>query len=190
MCHSPMDEIRGRSRPSDVSPIPYPEVSSDIIEHVLNDQTEFLRRWTQQLEEWNAQNARWVRVLENWEERFASRPGAPCAHNCSAVSVAMDQQEKAELMHATRDMPGYVPAEKPYPNRAFAAGLQISHSSSEKNWRPAWVVFPLKAFRGCNYTFVRIQSHWDDEQLLRELRRVYDKLRTPWRKWFSLKSVR
>ncbi|KAI1792092.1 hypothetical protein LXA43DRAFT_944505 [Ganoderma leucocontextum] len=77
---------------------------------------------------------------------------------------------------------------KPYPSRPYAAGLPVRQCSDD--WRPKWAVFPLKASRGSSYTFLRIDAGWDDAALLRELGRSYDKLRTFWRKWFSLRSVR
>ncbi|KAI0090228.1 hypothetical protein BDY19DRAFT_984582 [Irpex rosettiformis] len=76
-----------------------------------------------------------------------------------------------------------------YPNIPFAAGLALGIQSLPRSgWQPVWQVFPLKAFRGSNYTFLKIESHWDDADLLRELSRTYDRLRT-WRKWFSLRNV-
>ncbi|KAI0328303.1 hypothetical protein GY45DRAFT_1326587 [Cubamyces sp. BRFM 1775] len=78
---------------------------------------------------------------------------------------------------------------KPYPHRPYAAGLHTVRRCSE-DWNPCWEVFPLKAFRGSSYTYIKISAKWDDEDLLRELGRSYDKLRTIWRKWFSLRSVR
>ena len=38
-----------------------------------------------------------------------------------------------------------------------------------ESWKPAWDVFPLKVYRGCNMKVVEIQRNWDDEELLREL---------------------
>ncbi|KAI0788316.1 hypothetical protein C8Q74DRAFT_1196835 [Fomes fomentarius] len=78
---------------------------------------------------------------------------------------------------------------KPYPHRPYAAGLRVVQRCSN-DWSPPWEVFPLKAFRGSSYTYLKIQAHWDDAELLKELGRSYDKLRTVWRKWFSLRSVR
>lgn len=75
-----------------------------------------------------------------------------------------------------------------YPNIPFAAGLAIGIQNIP-SWQPVWQVFPLKAFRGSDYTFLKIQPHWDDADLLRELSKTYDRLRT-WRKWFSLRNVR
>ncbi|KAI0806082.1 hypothetical protein BC629DRAFT_1282444, partial [Irpex lacteus] len=74
-----------------------------------------------------------------------------------------------------------------YPNIPFAAGLAIGIQNIP-SWQPVWQVFPLKAFRGSDYTFLKIQPHWDDADLLRELSKTYDRLRT-WRKWFSLRNV-
>ncbi|KAI0353640.1 hypothetical protein OH77DRAFT_1406358 [Trametes cingulata] len=78
---------------------------------------------------------------------------------------------------------------RPYPHRPYAAGLHAVRRCSD-DWRPPWRVFPLKAFRGSSYTYIKIRANWDDEDLLRELSRSYDRLRTVWRKWFSLRSVR
>ncbi|KAF9811056.1 hypothetical protein IEO21_06685 [Rhodonia placenta] len=79
---------------------------------------------------------------------------------------------------------------KPYPNRAFAAGLAISKKGCGDGWKPDWDgVFPLKVFRGAEYRVVRVPAHWDDESLLRELRKTYDGLRKVWRKWVSLRNV-
>jgi len=78
---------------------------------------------------------------------------------------------------------------RPYPNRAVAAGLVSPAERCEDNWKPAWSVFPLKVFRGADHTMLRISADWDDEALLRELRKTYDELRTVWRKWFSLRNV-
>ncbi|RPD58615.1 hypothetical protein L226DRAFT_466392 [Lentinus tigrinus ALCF2SS1-7] len=78
---------------------------------------------------------------------------------------------------------------RPYPSRPYAVELRAVRRFSD-DWSPPWKVFPLKAFRGSSYTFLKIQAHWDDADLLRELSRSYDKLRTVWRKWFSLRSVR
>ncbi|KAI0656399.1 hypothetical protein C8Q70DRAFT_1077431 [Cubamyces menziesii] len=78
---------------------------------------------------------------------------------------------------------------RPYPHRPYAVGLRAVRRCSE-DWNPPWEVFPLKAFKGSSYTYIKIQAKWDDEDLLKELGRSYDKLRTVWRKWFSLRSVR
>ncbi|RPD55002.1 hypothetical protein L226DRAFT_555066 [Lentinus tigrinus ALCF2SS1-7] len=57
---------------------------------------------------------------------------------------------------------------RPYPSRPYAAGLQAVRRCSD-DWSPPWKVFPLKAFRGSSYTFLKIQANWDDADLLREL---------------------
>ena len=79
-----------------------------------------------------------------------------------------------------------------YPSLPFAAGLRLMKKDlmCTAEWKPAWKVFPLKAFRGSSFTYMKIYPHWDDEALLSELNRTYDKLRTVWRKWFSLRGVR
>ena len=79
---------------------------------------------------------------------------------------------------------------QPYVNLVHAAGLPHTLKKEKGDgWDPVWTVFPLKVFRGSAYKFVKIQSDWDDEALLSELRKAYDELRTVWRKWFSLRSV-
>lgn len=95
--------------------------------------------------------------------------------------------------------PMYTMTSAPYPNLAYAAGLYIPSvpdrprnkeaRQQKTDWNPTWEVFPLKAFRGSSYTILKIQREWTDEELLRALKRTYDKLRTPLRKWLSLKSV-
>ncbi|OCH89483.1 hypothetical protein OBBRIDRAFT_813173 [Obba rivulosa] len=78
---------------------------------------------------------------------------------------------------------------KPYPNLPYAAGLRTAKRCSKDGWNPVWKVFPLKMFRGADWAYLKVQPVWDDEQLLRELSKSYDRLRTVWRKWFSLRSV-
>lgn len=81
-----------------------------------------------------------------------------------------------------------------YPNIPYAAGLRLTTkdqlSRDLPTWAPAWKVFPLKVFRGSDFKYLKIQADWDDEMLLRELNKTYDRLRTVWRKWFSLRNVR
>lgn len=76
-----------------------------------------------------------------------------------------------------------------YRNIPYAVGLGITSVAPAPQWQPAWRTFPLKVFRGSDYTVMKVQAHWDDEVLLRELRKTYDRLRT-WRKWLSLRNVR
>ncbi|EJF64827.1 hypothetical protein DICSQDRAFT_52078 [Dichomitus squalens LYAD-421 SS1] len=75
-----------------------------------------------------------------------------------------------------------------YPSRVHATGLPVRQFSGD--WKPKWEVFPLKAFRGSSYKYLKITKDWDDAALLKELSRSYNELRTIWRKWFSLRSVR
>lgn len=83
---------------------------------------------------------------------------------------------------------------KAYPNIPYAAGLRSTRkpkpSSDLLAWKPVWTIFPLKVFRGSDFTYLNIQAGWDDEMLLRELNKTYDHLRTVWRKWISLRNVR
>ncbi|KZT73461.1 hypothetical protein DAEQUDRAFT_645486, partial [Daedalea quercina L-15889] len=79
---------------------------------------------------------------------------------------------------------------QPYTNLLQAVGLPHTlKKESDDRWRPVWVKFPLKVFRGSEYKLLEIRADWDDEALLSELRKTYDELRTVWRKWFSLRSV-
>ena len=79
---------------------------------------------------------------------------------------------------------------QPYVNLVHASGLPYTlKEEQDGKWHPVWTVFPLKVFRGSAYRFVKVQADWDDEALLSQLRKTYDQLRTPWRKWFSLRSV-
>lgn len=61
-------------------------------------------------------------------------------------------------------------------------------------WKPAWhntgFPFPLKVFRGTATELLKVRWDWDDHDLLRELNTTYDKMRTVWRKYLSLRSVR
>ncbi|TBU42785.1 hypothetical protein BD309DRAFT_865574 [Dichomitus squalens] len=56
-------------------------------------------------------------------------------------------------------------------------------------WKPTWEVFPLKVYRGYDLRVIEIQRDWDDEELLRELGIAYDRLRTWYRKYFSVMNV-
>ncbi|EMD36606.1 hypothetical protein CERSUDRAFT_95896 [Gelatoporia subvermispora B] len=79
---------------------------------------------------------------------------------------------------------------KSYPDLPHAAGLRTGKKCSEDGqWQPMWAVFPLKVFRGGDWVYLKIQPQWEDERLLCELSKTYDRLRTVWRKWFSLRSV-
>lgn len=85
---------------------------------------------------------------------------------------------------------GEVPQSYPYPNIAAAAGIGgpgVHRFKPESDWRPSWNFFQLIAFRGATSTTIMIKPDWDDEQLLRELYRTYNKLRS-WRRLFSLKT--
>lgn len=43
-------------------------------------------------------------------------------------------------------------------------------------WKPTWVVFHLKAFRGLQCQVIEIHCGWDDEQLLKALKKAYKAL--------------
>ncbi|EMD33725.1 hypothetical protein CERSUDRAFT_67868 [Gelatoporia subvermispora B] len=85
-----------------------------------------------------------------------------------------------------------------YPDMARAAGIQVFtrrdlpyyySTSAQRPWIPPHSVFPLKAFRGADYTVLYIEPSWDDAKLLQELKKTYDSLRGLWRRCFSLKNV-
>lgn len=89
-------------------------------------------------------------------------------------------------------------ARGPCPNMAHAAGLQVYttngasyyySTAAQQPWVSLQGAFPLKAFRGSDYTILYIEPSWDDEELLRELRKTYNSLRGLWRRCFSLKNV-
>lgn len=85
-----------------------------------------------------------------------------------------------------------------YPNPAVAAGFLLatpyqnpiplprqSTSGLNANARdPPPETYSIKAFRGTEHTTLVVYTYWDDAELLRELGRTYDRLRT-WRKWVS-----
>jgi hypothetical protein len=73
---------------------------------------------------------------------------------------------------------------EPYTNPAAAVGLPVD---IQPPLGPR--DFDLAVFRGNSKQFLHISRYWDDEQLLQELSRVYDRLRG-WRKYFSLKGLR
>ncbi|KDQ58972.1 hypothetical protein JAAARDRAFT_128216 [Jaapia argillacea MUCL 33604] len=115
------------------------------------------------------------RKLAEWEARSIDRD--------AGISRRLEAQ--VDLLIQTQN------AFNRYRNLPDAAGLRIANIDipHHPSWKPAWTIFPLKVFRGCDYQFLKISSDWDDADLLRELSRKYDSLRTVWRKWFSLKSV-
>ncbi|KIP11009.1 hypothetical protein PHLGIDRAFT_21907 [Phlebiopsis gigantea 11061_1 CR5-6] len=117
-----------------------------------------------------------------------------------------DNLSLAELVSPNMDLPGRFQSEgydtkdfnikelEAYsPKIVLATGL--GHPFLQRNcpsgpkWSPPWKVFPLKAFRGSDFTYVKIKSDWDDEALLRQISKTYEDLRKFWRRWFSLRSV-
>ena len=56
-------------------------------------------------------------------------------------------------------------------------------------WCPKWDTFSLAVWRARNYETIDVKPEWDDEDLLRELKKTYDNLRS-WRKLLSLKGPR
>ncbi|TFK53631.1 hypothetical protein OE88DRAFT_1265307 [Heliocybe sulcata] len=78
----------------------------------------------------------------------------------------------------------------PYANVAAAAGLGgpgVYHFKPDGNWRPTWNFFQLMAYRGSQSTSIMIKPDWDDERLLKELSKTYNRLRS-WRRVFSLQT--
>ena len=108
-------------------------------------------------------------------------------NNSSYSVIVHDNNGARDEKYTTEALQGY-------PNLPYAAGLKVPGlkygSPCMSSWQPVWKVFPLKAFRGASFTYIKIKADWDDEALLWELNRTYDNLRTVWRKWFSLRSVR
>jgi hypothetical protein len=106
---------------------------------------------------------------------------------CIPAVVHDFQAEKQSVASMNPDL-------EAYPNLPFATGLVKSFGkvppACSPEWAPVWNEFPLKIFRGSVFKHLKVQKSWDDETLLRELKRTYDQLRTFWRKWFSLKNVR
>ncbi len=134
---------------------------------------------------------RFAKVVQRLERHLVvSRHGGGMVSMDSIASDVDEKDEKGMTAAQVQTLSYSAPmTKKPYPSRAYAAGLRAVRRCSD-DWSPPWKVFPLKAFRGSNYMFLKIEAHWDDADLLRELSRSYDKLRTIWRKWFSLRSVR
>lgn len=70
-----------------------------------------------------------------------------------------------------------------------SGSAQISSSGHPKPpFNPQWRVFHLQVFRGASHRTLKIKPDWDDEDLLRGLKKTYDDLRS-WRKFFSLRDV-
>lgn len=165
------------------------------VEHLIRMQERALKAHEERVDRWQEHTTELVRIMRGIEQRLTVlRPSSALSSTASVDALPPekhvknrdggDANEKAGAMAYT----GPVQA-KPYPHRPYAVGLRAVRRCSD-DWRPAWTVFPLKAFRGSSYAYLKIQSHWDDADLLQELSRSYDKLRTVWRKWFSLRGVR
>jgi len=142
------------------------------------------------------------RAKNEQEHRFEARMGAIfgelerklTVHKKRSASVlrqedALKSQSDINVEKGEKSIQGHDFQLQAYPNIPYAAGVGPRGAyPCHVQWQPAWNVFPLKAFRGSDYTFLRIQASWDDEALLRELRRTYDRLRQ-WRRWLSLRNV-
>ncbi|KAH9930161.1 uncharacterized protein B0H18DRAFT_873437 [Fomitopsis serialis] len=99
-----------------------------------------------------------------------------------------------------------------YPNGAVATGFAIGTPyqpflpSRRTTWVPQPTTSPqphdvyadeeslaslraVHAYRGSQSRMMNFDPHWDDAELLTEMRKTYDKLRS-WRRWCSLKNVR
>ncbi|KAH9948594.1 hypothetical protein B0H21DRAFT_733207 [Amylocystis lapponica] len=136
--------------------------------------------------EWQMRDQRLVNVLSALEQRLVASPADQEERRMDATSVHSEKnQATARQMEPSGHNIGF--NFKPYPSRAVAAGLHMPMRAHSDDWCPAWTVFPLKVFRGADYDVLKIPAHWDDEALLRELGRSYNRLRKIWRKWFSLK---
>ncbi len=148
---------------------------------------------------WHENSTQLVTAVRRLEKHLvALRSHGPLASADSLPLSILDEKfadenekggaARAQVQSLAYAAPAAMGQARPYPSRPYAAGLPVRRCSDD--WEPKWAVFPLKAFRGSGYTYLRIEAGWDDAALLRELSRSYDKLRTVWRKWFSLRSVR
>ena len=181
--------------------MPTPAPDSDRFEQVLRLYEKTLEDHERRAQLWHEHSMQLVDAVQRLEKRlvalrwhrggppgaFASADSLPLSILDEKLGLADDNENEKGLQSLayTGPRPGQA---KPYPSRPYAAGLPVRRCSDD--WQPKWDVFPLKAFRGPSYMHLRIQAGWDDAALLRELGRSYDKLRTVWRKWFSLRSVR
>lgn len=165
------------------------------VERLVRMQERALKTHEERVDRWQEHMTELIRIMRGIEQHLTLVRPSTALSSTASVDVLPpemhmrtrdggDANEKAGAMAYT----GPVQA-KPYPHRPYAVGLRAVRRCSD-DWKPAWTVFPLKAFRGSSYAYLKIQSHWDDADLLRELSRSYDKLRTVWRKWFSLRGVR
>ncbi|KAH9838707.1 uncharacterized protein C8Q71DRAFT_906472 [Rhodofomes roseus] len=104
---------------------------------------------------------------------------------------------------------GASPHGAPYANGAAATGFALGtpyqvHYASQGNPRPAvggqlqgvrvdeesaLQLHAVRAYRGSRSHIMTFDRTWDDERLLKEMRKTYDGLRS-WRRWLSLKNVR
>ncbi len=57
------------------------------------------------------------------------------------------------------------------------------------SWEPAWECFSLAVWRQAQHETINVKPGWDDEDLVRELKKAYDGLRA-WRRLLSLKGPR
>ena len=156
-----------------------------IIDRAREDLQDLLRDYTQSLQEWNDRNAQFITDIQNLERTLSSGLRSPSLH---AADLHPSNEEERFPAADVRPLATFGSFE-PYSNQAYGPRHAVEVWPPD-DWQPAWTIFPLKVFRGCDHCVLQIEHHWKDDQLLRELRKVYDKLRTPWRKWFSLKSVR
>lgn len=148
-----------------------------------------LEEWGDHMKQWQEREAKLLTLIEriariNTERGASHMEPSVCSQSGDESDGRSSLSEKASMQSE------FAQLAKPYPNRAFAAGLAISKKGCGDGWKPDWDgVFPLKVFRGAEYRVVRVPAHWDDESLLRELRKTYDGLRKVWRKWVSLRNV-
>lgn len=156
---------------------------------------------------WHSESIRIANILRGFEKRLRMplMPSIDRPSSLRSLSPELDmddedflgektsidaQNEKVQLQTLGFRHPASKLA-KVYPAVPRSVGLTVQHIKGfSSEWNPPWDVFPLKVFRGSSYTYVKINAHWDDADLLRDLRKSYDSLRTVWRKWFSLRNVR
>ncbi len=69
--------------------------------------------------------------------------------------------------------------------------LLSGHAIGEAiEWKPTWAVFHLKAFRGLQCQVIEVHCGWDDEELLKALKKAYKALRGWHRGCLSPKELR
>lgn len=158
-----------------------------VTREMSQSQSKMLRVW----QERDAELIQLLRAMNASHDRnvIARQRSSSMQRVTGQTSIDVEVSDEKEIHEYSNEIPF-----KTYPNLPYAVGLGLTTKEQLKRglptWAPAWSVFPLKVFRGSDFTYLKIQASWDDEMLLRELNKTYDRLRTVWRKWFSLRNVR